>query len=95
MTWMRVTFSAQQIAAYTYMELEKRFFVEYAAAGTPTAAMMYGPWKPCDTGDYFFTPAAGRLAGALLQQYGGVPCPVPDVERLALLVGLAVGRETH
>ena len=91
MTWMRVTFSDQEITAYTYMELQKRFFVEFAAAGTPASAAMYGSWKKCDKGNYYFTPAAGRLASTLLERYGGVPCAKPDLRELSVLVGVAAG----
>ncbi len=44
------------------------------------------------TNDFYFTPAVARLAPALLQQYGAVPCEKPDFSNpspfgIALLVG--------
>jgi len=91
MSWMRVTLSERDIVAYKNTELQKRFFVEFAAAGTPAAAIMYGWWKARDRGNYYFTPSASKLASALLKDYGGVPCSKPDIEGLAVMVGTGAG----
>ncbi len=87
MTWMRVTLSDRDINASKSTDLQKRFFVEFAAAGTPTAAIMYGWWKARDRGHYYFTPAAAMLASGLMTDFGGVPCAKPDLDGLAVMVG--------
>ena len=85
MSWKCVIFSPQGIAAGRKAALQNAFASLWMAAGAPPDAAMYGA-KSVRDGRCFFTPAAGKLAGPLLQNYGAVDCAEPDLRALIVLV---------
>jgi hypothetical protein len=69
--------------------LQQAFMGIYVTNHAPKDAAMF----MTDSADYkevhyFFSPSAAKLAGNLIETYGGVECPIPfQGENVSLLVG--------
>ena len=62
----------------------------WADLGTEAVAV-FQTREPDEEGDFYFTPRAALLLTEIVIASGGVPCPQPSREGLALLAGPADG----
>jgi hypothetical protein len=87
MSWKKITLDSSAVTAGAASKLQDDFTTIFVAAKAPLAAAMYGSLRH-NKGKlhYFFSPAAVRLASALLDAHSAVDCPQPDIRNLAVLV---------
>jgi hypothetical protein len=75
--------------------IQDQFESIWTASGGPVEAALFGKRDVrAKATDFYFTPAAARIASDLVEKYGAVPCQPPDLPRqsgsltgLSLLVG--------
>ncbi len=79
-TWWTIT--------STDFVIQNEFAAVFISAGAPQEAALFSVCEPgSKTIEFYFTPAAARLAQGLLVRHGATECSRPDNEHLALLVG--------
>jgi len=68
--------------------IQDEFLAIWMANGGPNDAALFAARdQKSRTNDFYFSPGAARIAGALITHYGGVECPPPEISGLVLLVG--------
>jgi hypothetical protein len=87
MSWKVVTLTANDVSAGKNMALQNAFAATWMAVGAPPDAAMYGD-KNIRDGLYrfYFTPAAVMLTLDLLEKFGAVDCPEPEIHKLSVHV---------
>jgi hypothetical protein len=87
MGWKVVTLTMDDVTADKNVALQNAFVAVWTAAGAPPSAAMYGD-KDISDGLYrfYFTPAAVMLTLDLLERFGAVDCPEPELRQLAVHV---------
>jgi hypothetical protein len=88
MSWYKVTFSDDAIAAGRQISLQDDFSVLWITAGVPKDVGMFGRPGPC-VRDYYFSLGASETATDLIARYSGVKCTAPARSEVHTLVGHA------
>jgi hypothetical protein len=90
-SWYCVRISEQAFTAQEHVNVQDAFFTILAANGSPRGASLWQELHPIRTGQMgtslYFSPDAAKIAGILVKQLNGVPCPTPQLGDLALFVG--------
>lgn len=87
MSWYKVAFTEAEVEEGAPGRLEKGFQQTYAAAHSPKEAALFSNELAAEGIEYYFSPEAGRIAEALLTQYGGSPCGPPAFDDVRLALG--------
>jgi hypothetical protein len=86
--WFKIALTETQVAAWHISRLEEAFGVLFVAAGSPSAAALFGLARGDGGEDLYFTPPAVALAQRLLKANGAGPSDaLVDDGTAALLVG--------
>ena len=85
-SWQRIILSDEDVIARKHMELQQAFETIFIAHRWPSDAAMFSGVDTLSH-DFYFSPAAVRMAKDLLKFYSAAACPPPSPADLVLLIG--------
>jgi len=85
-SWQRIILSDEDVIARKHMELQQAFETIFLAHRWPSDAAMFSGVDTL-THDFYFSPAAVRIAKDLLKFYSASSCPPPSPADLVVLIG--------
>lgn len=91
-SWYRIVLSDEDVIARKHMELQQAFETVFLANRWPSDAAMFSGVDTL-THDFYFSPAAARIAKDLLKFYGASTCPGPSPADIVLLIGTPSWRD--
>ena len=93
MPWYKVCLSLDDVTADVQFRIQKEFEAFFMTSGSPKDVALFSGAVGDGGVEIFFSPQAGQLARALVDEYHGEESEKPSATKVALFVGHADARE--